>query len=688
MSFLSPYFLIGLAAVGVPLLIHLLTRDRVRREAFSTLRFFAKVSRKVLRRKRFREMLLLAMRAAVCGLLVLAFARPYLRGREADELGATKADTARVVLVDVSASMARQGMAAAAAREAAEALASLSSATDAAALITFSDVPRVEVPLSARFDEIRSKLRSLAPGQGGTDIAEAVRKADALLRGAAARKKEIVLVSDLQRAGWRNFKGDWKLAADTRLTVRPVAPPARSDNLAIVEADYPASTAMDGLPRAVAVRVANYSVQERRDVEVALSIAGRKVDTQKVHIRPGESVPVRFRHVFAAAGDNPGAVTVAGADAAPDDNLYYFNTRVIPRIRVAVVSGPPAGPVVMIPGAAAQDAGFFIEKALAPAPESPFVVKRVPTARARPEDFADVQVAIVADVKELPPAVVKALGDLLSRGGGLLFLPGQQVQADTFGQVFGALAPCKLRSVIRPGGRTGDTPGAVLTKVDFEHPVFEVFQHPHYGDLSIPRFRQFWEVGDSQLAHVLARFDGGKPAVLEREIGGGLSMMLASPVDLRWNNLPLRAVFLPYLHQTVRYLAVRSERRTGYLVGETLPVPEGRKVTDPKGEPLSAGSAVAVTPGFYAVSGSGPADAFQFAVNRDPAEADPATVAPEEITAAVLGAEAAIAEAGEAAGALSSDRDRDDQGLWWYVLAGVVVLTVAELFVANRTMRH
>ena len=688
MSFLSPYFLIGLAAVAVPLLVHLLTRDRVRREAFSTLRFFAKVSRKVLRRKRFREMLLLVLRAAVCGLLVLAFARPYLKGREADELGAA-ADTARVILVDVSASMARQGMAATAAREAAEALASLSPATDVAALITFADVPRVEAPLSARFDEVRSRLKSLAPGHGGTDVAEAVRKADAVLGGAAARKKEIVLVSDLQRAGWRSFKGDWKLAAGTRLTIRPVAPPAASDNLAIIEADYPASTAMDGLPRTVAVRVANFSVQDRRDVEVALAVAGRKVDTQKVHIRPGESVPVRFRHVFSTAGDNPGAVTVAGADAAPDDNVYYFNTRVIPRIRVAVVSGPPAGVAAATADAGrAQDAGFFIEKALAPVPESPFLVKRVATAQARPEDLADVQVAILADVKEVPPAVVKALGDLLARGGGILFLPGQQVQADTFGQVFGALVPCKLRGVIRPGGRAGDAPGAVLAKVDFEHPVFEVFQHPHYGDLTIPRFRQFWEVGDSQLSRVLARFDDGKPAVLEREIGGGVSMMLASPVDLRWNNFPLRAVFLPYLHQTVRYLAVRSEKRTGYLVGETLPVPEGRKVTDPKGEALSAGSAVATLPGFYAVSGSGPADAFQFAVNRDPAEADPASVAPEEIAAAVQGAEAAIAEAGEAAGSLTTDRDKDDQGLWWYLLAGVIGLTAAELFVANRTMRH
>ena len=66
MGFLNSVFLIGLLAAGVPILIHLLTRDRVQRVAFSTLRFFANVSRSVLRRKRFREAILLAMRRWPC----------------------------------------------------------------------------------------------------------------------------------------------------------------------------------------------------------------------------------------------------------------------------------------------------------------------------------------------------------------------------------------------------------------------------------------------------------------------------------------------------------------------------------------------------------------------------------------------------------------------------------------------
>lgn len=692
MRFLNPWFLIGVAAIAVPLLIHWLTRDRVRKVAFSTLRFFAAVSKKVLRRKKLREALLLAMRVAACGLLALAFARPLFRAA-ADDDTRPQAAAARVLLVDTSASMARPGMADAVRKQAEAGLDGLADG-DAAALIRFDETPHVEVSMGRDLAAVREKIRTLVPGNGGTDLVEALRQADAALGGVAAKRKEIVLVSDLQRGGWRSFKGDWKLAADVRLTVRPVTPAGPAENTAIIEADYPASSALDGLPRAISARVANFSATDRRDVEVTLALGGKKIDSQKVNIRAGASVPVRFRHVFTTPGNNLGTVTVGGAGAAAADNVYYFNARVIPRIRVTVISGHPARPALVAaadgaPRADVQDAAFFIEKALAPTPESPFAVRRAAATQVTPADLDGAQVAVLADVRDVPAAVVKALHDLLSRGGGILFMPGPEVQADVFGRIFGDLAPCKLKGIVRPAARPGEAPGAALAQVNFEHPVFEVFQHPHFGDLSIPRFRQFWEVADSQLAAVSARFDDGKPAVLEREVGGGVSMLMAAPADLRWTNFPLRAVFLPYLHQTVRYLAVRTEKRTGYQVGDTLPVPEGAKVTDPAGEVhTGATPLVAALPGFYAVEAKAPAEPFQFAVNRDLAEADPAALAADELVGAVQEPAGAIAEALEAAGSPDRARDHDDRGLWWYLALAVLVLAVSELYVANKTLRH
>ena len=193
---------------------------------------------------------------------------------------------------------------------------------------------------------------------------------------------------------------------------------------------------------------------------------------------------------------------------------------------------------------------------------------------------------------------------------------------------------------------------------------------------------------DSQLSRVLARFDNGRTAILERKIGTGVSLMLVSPCDLRWNNLPLRAIFLPFLHQTVRYLAIRTERETAFLVGDRLPVPEGMKLKTPGGEVLDRSSFVATEPGFYhAVDEEGDAQ-FCFAVNRDAKEADPTTVSPDEIISALQLSPGEALEEGEVAVGETVATLDDSQNLWWYVIMVVAVLLVAELSLANRAYRH
>src|SRR4051812_45545057 len=97
MGFVHPLFLIGTLSALLPVIIHLLTRDRVRKVEFSTLRFFAQNSQRVLRRKRYQEMILLAMRMLVCALLGLAFARPFLADKTNQNRG-QMVRTARVIV--------------------------------------------------------------------------------------------------------------------------------------------------------------------------------------------------------------------------------------------------------------------------------------------------------------------------------------------------------------------------------------------------------------------------------------------------------------------------------------------------------------------------------------------------------------------------------------------------------------
>ena len=100
----SPLFFVGLAAIAVPVLVHLIQRERKRVVEFPSLMFVRRIPYQSVRRRRIRHWFLLLMRAAAIALIVAAFARPFFPQGAA---AAAAAGGARevVILLDQSASM-------------------------------------------------------------------------------------------------------------------------------------------------------------------------------------------------------------------------------------------------------------------------------------------------------------------------------------------------------------------------------------------------------------------------------------------------------------------------------------------------------------------------------------------------------------------------------------------------------
>ncbi|HQU41514.1 MAG TPA: BatA domain-containing protein, partial [Pirellulales bacterium] len=79
MSFIQIGFLSALAAVAIPIVIHLVFRQKTRRADLGTLRFLRIVLQRNARRRRVMRWFLLALRMACVALLAMLFARPYWR---------------------------------------------------------------------------------------------------------------------------------------------------------------------------------------------------------------------------------------------------------------------------------------------------------------------------------------------------------------------------------------------------------------------------------------------------------------------------------------------------------------------------------------------------------------------------------------------------------------------------------
>src|ERR687889_1117803 len=104
MWFLNPFFLLGLAALAAPVLVHLVRRTRARRVEFPALFFVRQVPQRTIRRRTLRDLLLLALRCLALLLIVFAFTRPFFNGAEAGAAAAAGTGST-IILLDASLSM-------------------------------------------------------------------------------------------------------------------------------------------------------------------------------------------------------------------------------------------------------------------------------------------------------------------------------------------------------------------------------------------------------------------------------------------------------------------------------------------------------------------------------------------------------------------------------------------------------
>jgi hypothetical protein len=180
MSFLAPLFLLGVLAVGMPILFHLIRRTTRERQVFSSLMFLQPTPPRITRQNRLENLLLLLLRCLVIGLLTFAFARPFLqKPTPVDPADASTRQTA--VLIDRSASMQREDLWAQAVTQA-EAALDQTKPGEIVGLYTFDQrlhpVLSLEeskkLPATERSIRFRQALTTIKPGWGSAALGSAL----------------------------------------------------------------------------------------------------------------------------------------------------------------------------------------------------------------------------------------------------------------------------------------------------------------------------------------------------------------------------------------------------------------------------------------------------------------------------------------------------------------------------------
>src|SRR5262245_31761564 len=230
MSFLNPLFLLGLTAVAVPVIVHLVRRTRAPRVEFPSLMFVRRIPQRTIRRRRMQNWLLFMLRCLAFMLLVFAFVRPYFGAGQADS---NRGQRANVILIDNSFSL-RYGDRFEQAKRRARAIIDETRGAEPTMIVTFGQNCESQNKFTSDTGQLSAVVDSLKPAYDGTDYGQSLRGAEVLFKQTAAADRRIVLISDFQAAGKNVAESSYRLPSDIKLATIDVGD-QNSPNLAITD---------------------------------------------------------------------------------------------------------------------------------------------------------------------------------------------------------------------------------------------------------------------------------------------------------------------------------------------------------------------------------------------------------------------------------------------------------------------
>jgi len=589
MNFLHAGILGWTALAGVPILLHWLLRDRIRRLSFGGTRFLGAVERQATARKRWLETVLMLLRAALLALLVFAVARPYL-------VSALGMQPTAVLLVDCSRSMQPGGRFARAV---------------AAAQVVLGQLPESErvligsVGSGASSDLVQARnaadaaqlLARMRPGGGVGNLVGALNAAVVRCGG---QPSAIHLVSALASCGFPATERVVPLPATCRLVLHDVG---RPDDLPPATVGLTAELAGGALtPGAgnlvVAVRLVNRG--PARVVTVRMEAASVKLDEQTVPLAQDGTSTLTLHGSLMTEGEVPLTVTIPGTPTVLDaDGAYRLIAHVVERIHLAVLDGHPTSDH-------AQDPAFFVLAALAAVSRKSYAVDRCESLPA----LDAYQALIVAGPRTLAADESRRMAAFVAGGGGLLIILGPGLDPQQLNPALGAVAPARIRA-----WQDGEV-GLGATPLGSE--LFSRILGTQGEALATARFSGSAELTDAEGSQVLLRFSDQRPALVMTHSGQGISMLLATSLDRSVGDFPLRPLFLPLVQELVRALHAGEDRSLTQVTGADLALGQGDRLLGPQpagatdaaspAHPWDIGSSTAVdpsgqlratTPGFY-----------------------------------------------------------------------------------------
>ncbi len=558
MSFLNPLFLAALAAVAIPLVVHMLSRRRVPVLYFSSLRFLRRSDRRSMRRVNLRRILLMILRMAGVALLALAFARPVIRGGVAS-LFPGGGSRAGCILLDRSYSMgveSGEGTLFDSAKQRIREIVEQFEPEDEITIIVFDEGWERIYSGGGDARATGLYLDETALSYGTTDLRRAVGAGVEALRESRRESRELFIISDFQRSSLsggiasgsvppfedaREAPEENRSAPVRAYLVR--AGEGHPGNAAVERVTAPGVTLHTGEIATLRLSLSGYGGDARFPVEIRVD--GRMILERELEIGPSGAERAEFSFPVERSGWLRGEVRKR-SDRLQADDRRFFALKVVERVPVLLV---------------ADERALYIEQALTPeGADTDIALESKRYAELVSGDLDRADVVVLGPGGGMRPRDVTLVERFVAGGGKaiVLLLPELEEAAR-------ALSGHPLSvEWLEPGG------GFVTIAKPVATPYFLRPLGPEtVAAITRLRFRSAALVSGVPRGDAFLLFSNGLPFMWEERRGEGSILFCAIDPVPEAGDLVLSPFFLPIVQQAV-LVKDRTEPEDGYLIGEKI----------------------------------------------------------------------------------------------------------------------
>jgi len=556
MLFLNPAVLLGLFAASIPVLIHMLNLRKLKRIDFSTLAFLKELQKNKIRKIKLKQWLLLALRILIILFLVMAFARPTIKGIAIGGTSSAAKTTAVFVLddtysmsvVDAKGSLLNQAKS-----EILELLKQLQEGDDVA-LVLVSDNSKKEIKTTGNLSDFEKRVGDVTVSSSSGMIHNAIVKAAKILDESKNFNKEIYILSDFQtgRLSGNESLSDLGQILNNKVRIYTIDYSGKEVfNLGIDQFKSENQIFEKGKPVNFNVTLTNYSNQQVKNAVVSLYLNGERSSQQSVTIGPGNSKIISIQAVPKSTGFIDAIAEIEDDDIL-QDNKRYLNFYIPDKIPVIIFSDDQ------------QDTKYLKLALTAGDDKSLIEITEKNLGQLSSIDLNQFDVVLIVGADKITG--IDRLKNYINTGGSLFLMPGENTNEGNFNNL---LQNLNLPGVSGIFGKNNSTDNSVtFDKTEFNHPIFaDIFSNRDKKKIESPDFYHFFKISTQGKGNNIISLMDGSSFLSEYRIGEGKVLLMNTAPLLSWSNLPLKGIFVPLINKSVFYLASKERQNDDYIAG-------------------------------------------------------------------------------------------------------------------------